>query len=336
MTPRRRVLAALEHKKTDRVPILEPWIEPEMIGEFGERDLAGVYINLGLDGLMIPNAAPPKSNSWREGPDEWGRVWHRGIYSGGLIGTQDDVRRFSPPLDYANEFFDVREIAEVKRLYPEHCLLYGSHIGPFTAAFMAMGFERFFFSLSERPGLVHELLESRTEWCLAMYKKAVGLGVDLAILGDDGGHGRGPMISPPMWREFVLPHHRRIVRELTVPVIWHSDGAVESLLPFAVEAGFAGIHGLEPDAGMDLGRIKRDFGRDLVLLGNADLNVLFGSDLAPVRREVDRCFEEGAPGGGYIFSTCNSIFKGMNPEAVRELFRFARERANSSVGGRTT
>ena len=46
------------------------------------------------------------------------------------------------------------------------------------------------------------------------------------------------MVSPRMWREFVLPHYCWIVDELDAPVIWHSDGNVEALLPMAPEAGF--------------------------------------------------------------------------------------------------
>ena len=136
------------------------------------------------------------------------------------------------------------------------------------------------------------------------------------------------MISPRMWGKFILPCHRRIVDALDVPVVWHSDGNVEPLLPMAIEAGFAGFHGLEPAAGMGLARIKREFGQDLVLIGNVDVRVLCDSDLEAVRGEVDRCVEQGAPGGGYMIATCNSIFEGMDPAAVAELFRYQGE-----VGG---
>ena len=158
-----------------------------------------------------------------------------------------------------------------------------------------------------------------------MYRQAISLGVDVAVLGDDAGHNKGPMISPRMWREFILPYHRRIVEELDVPVIWHSDGAIESLLPMAVEAGFVGVHALEPAAGMDLGKLKREFGRDLVLIGNVDVTVLCNSDLDAVREEVTRCIEQGAPGGGYMIASCNSIFKGMKPASVVEMYRYAGE-----------
>ena len=139
------------------------------------------------------------------------------------------------------------------------------------------------------------------------------------------------MIPPKMWRELVLPCHRSIVEELDIPVIWHTDGAIESLLPMAIEsllpmaieAGFRGVHGLEPAAGIDLGRVKRTFGDNLVLVGNVDVAVLCSSNVSAVRSEVARCIEQGAHGGGYMLSSCNSIFKGMHPPSIVEMYRYA-------------
>jgi uroporphyrinogen decarboxylase len=325
MNPRERVLTALDHREPDRVPRFEVWIDDCMVDALGQNDLQSAHVNLGLDCVMIPNQHPVGSNAWRNGVDEWGRVWKDGFYADGVVDTEADLRRYSPPLDYVDQFFDVDRVKEVMELYPDHCFIYGSHIGPFTAGYMAMGFERFFLRLLEKPAFVHKLLQARTEWCIAMYRKAISLGVDVAVLGDDAGHGQGPMISPRMWRELILPYHRRIVDELDAPVIWHSDGAIESLLPMAIEAGFVGIHALEPKAGMDLGKVKREFGGDLVLIGNVDVTVLCNSDLDAVREEVTRCIEQGAAGGGYMIASCNSIFKGMNPASVVEMFRHAGE-----------
>ena len=325
MKPRERVLAALEHQEPDRVPRFEIWIDDDMVDELGQNDLQSAHVNLGLDCIMIPNRTPAESNAWKDGVDEWGRIWKNGFYVDGVVDTEADLRRYSPPLDYVDEFFDVDRIKEVRELYPDHCFIYGSHIGPFTAGYMAMGFERFFLRLVDDPAFVHKLLQARTEWCIAMYRKAISLGIDVAVLGDDAGHSKGPMISARMWRELILPYHRHIVGELGVPVIWHSDGAIESLLPMAIEAGFVGVHALEPTAGMDLGKLKREFGRNLVLVGNVDVNVLCNSDPEAVREEVTRCIEQGAVGGGYMIASCNSIFKGMNPASVVEMFRYAGE-----------
>ena len=325
MKPRERVLKALEHDEPDKVPRFEVWINDEIVAELGYEDLQTAHVKLELDCIMVPTRVPAGSSNWRNGTDEWGQVWKNGVYVRGVVATEADLERYSPPLDYVDEFFDVNKSQETMRLYPDHCFIYGSHIGPFTMGYMAMGFERFFLALRRKPAFIHRLLRARTEWCIAMCEKAASLGAGVIVLGDDAGHRVGPMISPKMWREYVLPYHRRIVEQLDVPVKWHSDGAIEALLPMAIDAGFVGVHGLEPAAGIDLKEVKRRFGEDLVLVGNVDVNVLCGSDVNAVRAEVERCIEQGAPGGGYMLSSCNSLFGGMNPASIREMYRYAGE-----------
>ena len=326
MKPRERVFAALEHREPDRVPRFEVWIDnDDLVAKVGGGDLQRTYINLGLDCIMIPNQNPPGSNAWGDGVDEWGRVWKNGWYMDGVIETEADLERYSPPLDYVDQHFDPVRCGEAMELYPDSCLVFGSHIAPFTAAYLGMGMERFFYGLLSSPAFIHKLLEVRTEWCIGMFQKAISLGAEVLVLGEDAAHKGGPMISPKMWREFVLPYHARIVEQVNVPVIWHSDGDITSLLPMAIEAGFVGVHSLEPAAGLDLGQLKREFGDDLVLVGNVDPTPLCGSNLDTVREEVRRCMEQGAPGGGYMFGTCSSIFEGMNLDAVVEMFRYAGE-----------
>jgi uroporphyrinogen decarboxylase len=242
-----------------------------------------------------------------------------------VVQTDADLERYSPPLRAAKERFDADEVAAVRARFPEHCLIFGTHIGPLTAGYLAMGFERFFLRLHEDPAFVHRLLAARTAWCIAVYERAIELGAEVVVLGDDGAHGGGPLISPRMWRAFVLPYHREIVEALDAPVIWHSDGDTEALLGMAVEAGFVGVHGLDPIAGMDLAGIKDAFGEELVLVGNVDVRVLCSPDLTAVRREVERCAAEGGAGGGYMMASCNSIFEGMNGAAVAEFFRYEDE-----------
>ncbi len=324
MQPRERILAALQHREPDRVPRFEIWIDA-LLNELGQSDQASAYVNLGQDCVLMPTRNPPQSNAWRSGVDEWGRVWQNGTYVDGVVDKEADLVKYSLPLGCVEQFFDHYQIEEVRRLFPNHCLIFGTHIGPFTAGFMAMGFEPFFLRLFDDPAFVHRLLEERTEWCIAMYQKAVSLGAELLVLGDDAGYGAGSMISPQMWRKHILPYHRHIVDALEVPVIWHSDGNVEALLPMAIEAGFIGLHGMEPGAGMDLVKVKQEYGQDLTLVGNVDVRVLFGSDLDAVRKEVDRCIEQGAPGGGFMIASCNSIYEGMNPIAVAEMFRYEGE-----------
>ncbi|RME58218.1 MAG: hypothetical protein D6790_12255 [Caldilineae bacterium] len=313
--------AVLAGETPDRTPRFEIWIDA-LLPELGQPDTVSAHVNLGQDAIMLPSHQPPESNAWRNGVDEWGRVWQDGMYVRGVVDTEEDLARYSPPVASARDFFDPVETAAIAARHPDHCLIFGTHVGPFMAGYMAMGFEPFFFRLLDDPAFIHRLLEHRTAWCIQLFQAAIDCGAEVIVLGDDAAHRRGPMIGPDMWRTFVLPYHHRIVEALSVPVIWHSDGDIRPLLPLAVEAGFTGVHGLEPLAGIDLAQVKQAFGDQLVLIGNADVNVLCRKDLAAVRREVDRCLAQGAPGGRYMLATCNSIFEGMDPDAVAEFFRY--------------
>jgi len=135
------------------------------------------------------------------------------------------------------------------------------------------------------------------------------------------GHG---YVSPSDFKELAFPYYRRIVESISVPVFWHSEGYVRDYLPMAVEAGIKGIHGIEGAAGMNMGEIKREFGRDLVLIGNADGNqILCQPDLELVRKEVDRCLKEGMEGGGYMLSIAGSAHENIHPQALIEMCRHA-------------
>jgi uroporphyrinogen decarboxylase len=325
MTPRERVLAVLNHELPDQIPRFEVWIDA-LQAELGCVDSAGVYAAVGQDCVMMPSRLPEGSNAWRTGVDEWGRVWRDGIYDGGAISGDSDLERYTPPLSYVDRRFDPERVHNVQRAFPEHCLIFGTHNGPFTAGYLAMGFQRFFLALHDDLAFVRRLLEARTEWCIAVYQRAAALGAEILVLGDDAGSSMGPMVPPGLWRELVLPLHRRIVQSLDVPVIWHSDGNVAQLLPMAVEAGFAGVHGLDPTAGMDLAATGEACGDALILVGNLDVRVLCNEDLAPVHAEVDRCLDQGTSSSGYMFATCNSIFSGMKPRVVKRMFEYAEER----------
>ena len=274
MKPRERVLAALEGAIPDHVPRFEIWIDTQLPG-LPAQNPARAYADLGQDCVMMPTINPQHSHAWRDGVDEWGRVWRDGMFVEGVVDTPADLERYSPPLDYVEQLFDHRQAEEARESCPDHCLIFGTHIGPITTGYMAMGFWRFFLRLVEEPEFVHRLLEARTEWCIAMYQKAVDLGAEVLVLGDDAGHSQGPMLSPAMWREFIFPYHQRIVDALSPPMIWHSDGNVAPLLPMAIEAGFVGFHGVDPMAGLDLATVKRAFGRELVIIGNVDVALDF-------------------------------------------------------------
>jgi len=50
----------------------------------------------------------------------------------GTVDTEAGLTRYGLPSDYLDEFFNIDRTKEVTTLYPDHCLVYGSQIGPFA------------------------------------------------------------------------------------------------------------------------------------------------------------------------------------------------------------
>ena len=121
---------------------------------------------------------------------------------------------------------------------------------------------------------------------------------------EDVAYKTGLMVSPSILRDHFFPRFQRAIAPLKsagIKVIWHSDGNIMDVLGDAVEAGIDGINPIDPSAGMDIGEVKRRYGKRLILVGNAGrAHVLRWGTPWDVRREVRECILAASPGGGHI------------------------------------
>lgn len=346
MTSRERALKALKHEIPDRVPLFTLGLDPIFINEFGGGRPYKALQALNVDIFPIRSLSwcqgrtqfaslreeiPPEMQlsggffgGW-DGVDEFGRIWKQGSYIGGMVKTEADIERYVPPLRL-EERTDPAQTRAIIEKYGDHAFALSSHTGPFGMVMESMGQLEFCLIYMDNRELVKKHLSARTDWFIAMAKYAEELGVDFILMGDDVAYKERTFISPDEFGELVIPEYGRICESVDIPVIWHSDGYITPLLNGAVEAGFAGVHALEPAAGVDLGQVKRDYGDKLVLMGNVDVGmVLCRDDLQGVRKEVDRCMAQAKEGGGYMLSDSNSIHSGCSAAAVYEMFRYGKE-----------
>jgi uroporphyrinogen decarboxylase len=113
--------------------------------------------------------------------------------------------------------------------------------------------------------------------------------------------------------------------ELGVRYIKHTDGNIWSLFDPMIEAGIDAIDPLEPVAGMDIGEVKSRYGDRLALVGNVDCtDLLPNATPEEVEEAVKETIAKGAPGGGYILASSNSIHPAVRPENYRAMAEAAR------------
>jgi len=127
---------------------------------------------------------------------------------------------------------------------------------------------------------------------------------------EDMGFKQRPFMSPEMYRELIQPAHEKTIgyaHSLGLPVIMHSCGFIEPLLPHVVEAGIDCLQVIEVKAGMDLLRIKENFGDRIALFGGMDARNLVANDLEGIRRELEEKIPVVKEDFGYILHSDHSI-----------------------------
>ncbi len=143
---------------------------------------------------------------------------------------------------------------------------------------------------------------------------------------EDMGFKGKPFMSPTMYREIVWPAHKKTfayAHGLQLPVIVHSCGYVEPLVPGLIEAGMDALQAIEVKAGMDLLGLKRDYGDRIAFMGGLDVRPLVANDRAAIEAELQAKLPAVTAGGGFCIHSDHSI-----PDQVEyDTYRFFIQRA---------
>jgi uroporphyrinogen decarboxylase len=178
--------------------------------------------------------------------------------------------------------------------------------------------EDLLMSIVTQPELVKVLVDLSVDINLEMAKEVAARGVKIVYTGDDYAYTKGPLMSPKHFRELFYPGLRRVFggfKELGLMVIKHTDGNLWSIIDMIIDSGIDCLDPIDPLAGMDVAEVKAKYGDRIALKGNVDCaqTMTFGS-VDDVIAETKEVLRKGAPGGGFILSSSNSIHSSVKPE----------------------
>lgn len=145
-----------------------------------------------------------------------------------------------------------------------------------------MGLTELLYMFYDDPALVEDMMETMLDLTLGVIDRALpDLKVDQANFWEDMCFKTGPLISPDMFKEYMMPRYRKVTDALKkhdVDIIFvDSDGNIEELLPLWMEVGVNMIWPLEIAAGNDPVALRKEYGKDLILGGGIDKMALIGS-----------------------------------------------------------
>lgn len=227
---------------------------------------------------------------------------------------------------------------QARKLYEENdYVIYGvpGYAGSIDVVYTFLrGFDNWLTDPYVRPDYYRKLKEKIT--CLSIeitvkWLKEVGAYIDIVDYDGDMGTQEGPLFSPEHYEKWVQPYQKRWVDEVKkatkAKIQLHSCGSIYKLIPAIIETGFDMLNPLQPLAkDMEPERLKKEFGRKIILCGGVDIQRLlpFGTK-EEVEEGVKELIRTMAPGGGWMIAPANNIPPDVPPENILAMYDTAYE-----------
>jgi uroporphyrinogen decarboxylase len=304
------------------VPMLQSCLTPELVCEITAQPVRrhGVDAAILFSDIVLPLYAAGVGLDIVPGT---GPVVAKPVASAGDVGAL-------PSLDAEQ----VRPVADaISLLLTElgRTPLIGFAGAPFTlASYLVEGgpsrnHERTKALMHTDPATWHALLDKLAETTLTFLRVQVAAGVDAVQLFDSWAGA----LSLRDYREYVLPHTRRIFEEIAgfapegMPKIHFGVGTGELL--GAMRSAGADVVGVDwrvplDSAAQRLRAAEPSWGEPVVQ-GNLDPAVLFAGREV-VEREVRRVLGEGEAAGGHIFNLGHGVLPATDPDVLTRVVEF--------------
>ena len=330
MLCRERFISTLKFQPVDRVPLIEWPIREATMKEwilqgYPEGTSPEVFFNLDTSYINAP--IKMRIYPWFEEKileqDENYKVWQdklgairkeflmdttpgfatRSFLSFPVKDRDDFIRmkkRYDSkePARYAENWLKEAEILN-KSHVPVHLII------PFLfwTARDWMGFEGLCFAFHDMPELIEEMFTFITDFCIETLKRGIkDIDIDIAEFKEDMAYKHAPMISPEMFKKFMLPHYKRLISFLKsngVKFVYvDCDGYPGGLIPLWIEAGVDAVSPCEIAAGNDMLELRKKY-PSLGFFGGIDKREL-SKDKKAIYNEVMSKVPYLIEKGGYI------------------------------------
>lgn len=310
-----------------RDEVVQSWKE-DLVDLYSKLDCLDI-VNLGAEacGLVPPKdydvRAPKKidENTWK---DDEGKIYK---YS----EVTKDITMVHDPMKWERRYNveDFKGVPEIKK--PDN-----SVFEVIDYVIDKLGKDRFIIGPAGREasmillggmerGLMEYSLNSEAVKAAGEYEVVAGNledfyyirgGVHAILWGQDFAYNSGPMISPQMFREFVLPNAKKRVRNIkekfNVAVIKHACGNNWSLMDFFINIGYDCYQAIQTSAGMDIKELKKSYGNKICLWGGINYENLTKGNKEDLKKDIQYAVEHASQNGGFILGSSHSVGIGTN------------------------
>ncbi len=353
MNSRERVIATVNHKEADRVPLcdtvwpttLERWRregfpESKTPGEYFNYDLVGIAPDISSNSnggfpFAFQEELLEETEDWKIIKNLDGAIqrhWKHRTSTPELIdytikdpGTwQEHKDKFKWDADKVN-WEGTKKMYSSAREQDKFVYFFGGGLG-YDRVMRIVGVENLLIALIENPKWVHEMYETICQAIINAAESLISRGFEFdgAFVYDDMGYRNGTLFSPKIFKELEFPYHKRIYsffKERGMKTILHSCGGIMDFVPGLIEAGLDCLSPLETKAGMDLIKLKKQFGDELSFMGGIDVRKMAHPGEDVMEDEIHTKVSFAKQGGGFIYHSDHSVPDDVSFERYRKVVK---------------
>ncbi len=362
MNSKERVIAAINHQLSDRVPLdgdfrQDVWTKLE--DHFETKDAEKIMDELGLDirrsmlepsasfveqavpsPLQIPEIGMGRDNlviSRDDGsmedeygicriPNDAGMYWRYTYHPLAKAGIEE-IRTYQfPDPNLPERYEGIRsDVAQWGEGYFKVAELWNI----FKSSWELRGFDQYMMDLCTETLLVETLADRFLKHRIDQSKHLVHCGIDMIVIMGDIAMQNTMMLSPKMWRQYFKPRLKTWIEEVrqerNIYFMFHSDGNMEAVFEDLIEVGFDVVDPIQPES-MDAEKIKSRYGDRICLHGTISLQetLPFGTP-DDVADEVRHRISVCGRSGGLILAPSNTVQPDVSVENILTLYETARK-----------
>jgi len=329
MTRRERVIAALNHKKTDFAPyqiFCDGSASERFEKAFGkgyDNDF-GYHMHGWQFGWSFTDGLP-------EGfyKDECGTIFKS--HAGTSVVHKppiDDIENHNyvfPTLDENRLRKEIKAHLNSPDRQDKFTFIGGAMV--YERASMLLGIENGLFAMAANPDELHQLYDGIWKYNERLMDVMLEFDFDGFYFGDDWGAQRGLIMGLSHWREFIKPVLAKMYKKAKdkgLYIIQHSCGNIYDLFSDLIEIGLDCYQTVQPEC-YDLKQIKKDFGDKLTFWGGISTQqLLTKASPKEVEAESRSILKILGKNGGYIFSPTHCVTGDTPPENFMALVNVMR------------
>ena len=265
---KRNFIDRIQGRTTDRLPYWEASVSARLVATILEKPL------------------PARMNSPRLPADDFVELARRTGLSGIGFGIYyspcrqdkrlqtrsgfEQIRRAGPP-DFSPQLARLRSLKQA--VAGTNIGLWVYTHGPFDPIYLGMELEKFWLLTIDDPAFLYEVGDYLLEINTRLAEQIVAAGVDWLHIGDDVAFKSGLFVKPDFFFDYYPQRLKQLIapaRKAGIPVTYHSDGKVDTLVDMLVECGVAALNPIEPYSN-DIVAMARLIAGRMGIIGNVEL-----------------------------------------------------------------